>query len=94
MNHLTIWQLADFARGLGDDHGRSGIDAHLAGCPRCERVVRVLSAVAFTARAEAGYEPPEHVIRYARALYSLHKPESAGLTRLIGKLVFDTGSRR
>lgn len=91
MKHLTIWQLADFARGLGDDRMRSDIEAHVLGCSRCERVVRVLGAVAVTARAEAAFEPPDHVIRYARALYSLHKPEAVGLTRLIGRLVHDTG---
>jgi len=91
MKHFTIWQLADFARGLGDDTTRLAVETHLsAGCSRCERVVTVLHDVSLVARTEASYEPPTSAIRYARALYSLNRPETVSLPRLIGRLIQDT----
>jgi RNase P subunit RPR2 len=93
MKHFTVWQWTDFVRGLVEGEGaRSSMEAHLSSrCPRCERIVNVLRAVTVTARAEAGYEPPERAIRYARAIYSLYQPEKISLPRLIARLVFDSG---
>jgi len=91
MKHFNIWQLADFARGLGDDATTLAVQTHLAsGCSRCERSVKTMKGVALVARAGIGSEPPDSVLRYARALYSLNKPEKAGLPRLIGRLIQDT----
>jgi len=92
MKHFSIWQWTDFARGLVEDQAaRSTMETHLSSCRRCERLVNVLRAVAVTARADAGYEPPERAIRYARALYSLYGPEKVSLPRLIARLVYDSG---
>lgn len=91
MKHFTIWQLADFARGLGDETARVAVQTHLSsGCSRCERAVTVMQGVALVAGAEANNEPPESVIRYARALYSINRPETVSLPRLIGRLLRDT----
>ena len=68
------------------------METHLsAGCPRCERIVNVLRGVAVAACAEANYEPPERAIRYARAIYSLSRPERVSFPRLIARLVYDSG---
>jgi len=93
MKHFTIWQWTDFARGLVDvGAARSAMETHLSSpCPRCQRIVNVLRAVAATARAEAGYEPPERAIRYAQAIYSLYGPEKISFPRLIARLVYDSG---
>ena len=92
MKHFTIWQLTDLARGLVEaGPARSAMETHLLGCPRCEHVVSVLRGVTTTARSEAGYEPPERAIRYARAIYSLYRPEKISFPRLIARLVFDSG---
>jgi anti-sigma factor RsiW len=91
MKHFSIWQWTDYVRVLGDDVTRSAMDAHLtSGCARCQRTVNVLRGVASTARDEADYEPPEHAIRYAQAIYSLSRPEKASLPRLIARLVHDS----
>src|SRR5204863_8914803 len=89
---LTLVRWTDLARGLVDARpARSAMEAHLPGCPRCERVVSMLRGVRTTARAEAGYEPPERAIRYARAIYSLYGPEKISFPRLIARLVYDSG---
>ena len=55
-----------------------------------QRIVNVLRGVAATARGEADYEPPEHAIRYAQAIYSLYRPESVSFPRLVARLVHDS----
>jgi hypothetical protein len=92
MKHPTIWQWTDFARGMVEGSARSAMEAHLSSrCSHCERIVNVMHGVAVTARAEAAYEPPDHAIRYARAIYSLNRPESFSFPRLIARLVHDSG---
>jgi len=91
MKHFTIWDWADFSRGVVDERVRAAMQAHLSsGCPRCERTVCVLSGVSAAARGEAQYEPPDRAMRYAKALYSLHRPEKTGFARLVGRLVHDS----
>ena len=91
MKHFGIWQWVDFIRDLGDVEARSAMASHLSSpCPRCQRIVNVLRRVAVTARGEFDYQPPEHVIRYAQAIYSLQRPEKASLTRLVARLVHDS----
>jgi hypothetical protein len=91
MKHFTIWDWVDFARGVVDQTVRLAMQAHLSsGCSQCERTVRVLRGVSTVARGEAQYDPPERAMRYARALYSLHRPEKVGLARLVGRLIHDS----
>ena len=91
MNHFTIWDWADFARGVADEAARAAMQAHQSsGCSRCEHTVQMLRGVNAAARAESQYEPPDRVMRYARALYSLHRPEKVGFAKLVGRLVHDT----
>ena len=91
MKHFDIWEWADYARGLAGDNQRSAMDAHLSsGCARCARTAGTFRSVAATAGGEAGHEPPEHAIRYAQAVYSLFRPETTSLPRLIARLVHDS----
>jgi hypothetical protein len=91
MKHFNIWQWSDYARVLADEVTRSAMETHLsAGCARCQRIVSVLRGVDSLARGEAGYEPPEHAIRCAQAIYSLSRPEKVGFPRLIARLVHDS----
>jgi hypothetical protein len=91
MNHFTIWDWADFARGMANDTATAAMQAHLSsGCSRCERSVRVLRGVSAAARGEGQHEPPDRAMRYAKALFSLHRPEKVGFARLVGRLVHDS----
>ena len=90
MRHFDIWQWTDYARGLVAGVDRSPMDAHLfSGCQRCQRTVNVLRGVAAAARGETG-PPPEHAIRYAQAICSLHRPEKISFPRWVARLVHDT----
>jgi len=91
MKHFSIWQWVDYARGLSDAGDRAAMDAHLAsGCARCARTARTFRTVTAIAGGEAGNEPPEHTIRYAQAVYSLFRPETPSLPRLLARLVHDS----
>jgi hypothetical protein len=92
MTHFTAWEWTDFVTETGDPAAHSAMHAHLAGCARCQRTVDVLRTVADLAQRESAYAPPDHAIRYARALYSLYRPEKSGLTRLIAQLMHDSAS--
>jgi len=91
MNHFSVWQWADFVRGLGEGTARSAMETHLSsGCSRCQRTVDLLRGIAVAARGEADYEPPEYVIRGAKAIYSQRRPETISFPRLLARLVFDS----
>lgn len=92
MTHYTAWEWADFVRSTAEPGVHFAMNAHLADCSRCRRTVQVLRTVADLAQREIEYEPPEHAIRYAQAIYSLYRPEKSGLARLIAQLMHDTAS--
>ena len=88
MNHFDIHQWADFARGLGSTTDRAAMQAHVSsGCARCRTSLDLMHRVAVTARADGQYEPPEHVVRWAKALGSLRRPQRSRVSRLIAHLV-------
>jgi hypothetical protein len=91
MKHFDIWQWADYARGLSAEVDRAAMDAHLSsGCARCALTASTFHSVTAIASGEAGNEPPEHAIRYAKAVYSLLRPETTSLPRLLARLVHDS----
>jgi hypothetical protein len=91
MKHFNIWQWADYARGLAGGVDRSAMDAHLAsGCARCARTASTFRSVAAIAGGEARHEPPDHAIRCAQAIYSLFRPETTSLPRMLARLVHDS----
>jgi hypothetical protein len=91
MKHFNIWQWADYARGLSAAPERAAMDAHLSsGCARCARTASTFRRVTALAGLEPGNEPPEHAIRYAKAVYSLFRPETTSLPRLLARLVHDS----
>lgn len=90
MAHFDSGHWADFVRGLGDETTRSAMQSHLSsGCASCQRTVETLRGVAAAARADLDAAPPEYVVRYAHAVYSLARPETK-LARLVARLVHDS----
>ena len=94
MNHFDIHQWADFARGLGSTTDRAAMQAHVSsGCARCRTSLDLMHRVAVTARADGQYEPPEHVVRWAKespetvpaAIW--RRPQRSRVSRLIAHLV-------
>jgi hypothetical protein len=91
MKHFSIWQWADYVRGLGEGGIRPAMDAHLlSGCSRCGPIVDVLRGVAVTAQEERNFEPSEQVVRNAQAIYALHTRQSEGWPRLVARLIHDS----
>jgi anti-sigma factor RsiW len=91
MKHFNICEWADYVRGLASDVQRSAMDAHLSsGCSRCARTASTFRSVTAIAGGEAGLEPPDHAVRYAQAAYSLFRPETTSLPRLLARLVHDS----
>jgi len=88
MKHFDIVQWTDFARGVAPHDDRAAMETHLAsGCARCRETFDVVRRVVLATRADSRYEPPEHVVRCAKAIGSLMLPSKSGLSRLIGRLV-------
>lgn len=91
MKHFTVWQGVDFARGVASSTDRLAMEAHLAsGCARCHRLVTTMQRMTVIARTEAESEPPVSAMRYAKALFSLHRPEPSGVARVIARLIHDS----
>lgn len=91
MKHFDNWQWADFVRGLGDASTRSMMQSHLSsGCAGCRKTADTLLAVVGEARADAEYAPPEAVLRSAHAIYTIVRPETFSLVRLVARLVRDS----
>ena len=92
MKHFTAWEWTDFVGGVDDSEVHALMQAHLTGCPRCQRTVEVLRGVSELAQRESAYEPPDHAMRYAQAIYSMYRPEKSGLARLVAQLMHDSAS--
>jgi hypothetical protein len=91
MKHHDLGQWVDFVRGVVSEAGRIDMEAHLISCRQCGQMVERLRWAASTARADADREPPAPLIRWARALYGLHRPERVGrLPRLVARLLHDS----
>lgn len=90
MSHFDIVQWIDFVRGVAAPELEADMRAHLAhGCAACEALMRRMDAVATAARPDANLEPPDHLVRFAVAAFSLHKPErTLSLPALAARLVF------
>ena len=69
MKHFTIWEWVDFVSSTAESGLQAAMGTHLAGCAKCQGMVATLTAVADVSRRESLYEPPDHAVRYAQALY-------------------------
>jgi hypothetical protein len=86
MRHFAIEQWVDLARGTSSDADRAAMESHLAsGCARCHEVVAVLKGMTVIARAEKDCEPPESVVRLAKAAYRPPQHE-----RLVARIMYDS----
>jgi hypothetical protein len=90
--HYESGQWIDFARGLLSRNEREAMQAHLdAGCTPCNETAAFFSDVARRAKADAAYQVPAYAVQYARAIYSLQRPEEVRLLpRTMARLVYDS----
>ena len=91
MRHFDISDWADFARGTATDADRAAMDAHLtAGCRRCNATLAFVKRVASATRADSLYGPPDSVVRCAKAIGTMLRPQRVPVSRLVARLVYDS----
>jgi hypothetical protein len=91
MNHFDITQWTDFARGVTPDADRGVMEVHVvSGCARCRETLNLVKRVVESARIDHAYDPPEHVVRCAKALSALLSPKRSDVSTLIARLVYDS----
>jgi hypothetical protein len=91
MRHFDISDWADFARGTATDANRGAMEAHLtAGCRRCNAILAFVKRVVSATRADSLYSPPESVVRCAKAIGTMLRPQRVPVSRLLGRLVYDS----
>jgi hypothetical protein len=91
MAHFSSQDWIDFARNLASPQDAAAMKTHLqSGCESCAKEKATWSKMATFAKAEAQFEPPEHVVNMAKALVQARRPEKALRLREIAELVFDS----
>ncbi len=90
--HFSEGDWVDFARQQVGGERVDRLERHLGtGCRPCRQTLRVWQTVLGLATQEASYQPPEGVVRQARAVFAFRRPQ--GLLERIGSsasLVFDS----
>lgn len=91
MKHYTTEEWIDFINKVTTSSSQLEMEEHLkAGCRRCQEDVSRWQRVQRAAGVEASYQPPNEVVRIAKAAFSV-----SGLTRERGasegiKILFDS----
>jgi len=91
MKHFDISDWADFARGTATEADREAMETHLtAGCRRCNATLAFVNRVVTSTRADGLYDPPESVVRCAKAIGTMLRPQRVPVSRLVARLVYDS----
>jgi hypothetical protein len=91
MKHFDISDWTDFARGITADINRSAMEAHVkSGCRRCRKTLELVERLVASTRADSRYDPPEPVVRCAKAISFLLRPQRSTVSRLVARLVYDS----
>jgi hypothetical protein len=95
MNHFESTEWLDLARGAASPDVESKMRKHLeSGCSKCSEIVAEMNKIAQMSKREASYEPPQAVIRTAKALMGVQK--LAGVPRgerHVLQILFDSASQ-
>jgi len=91
MKHFDITHWTDFARGVAADADRTVMEAHVSsGCRRCRATLDLVQRVVTSTQADGRYEPSEPVVRCAKAISALLRPQGSTVSRLILRLAYDS----
>ena len=92
MKHFDISQWTDFAREVVTGADRAAMETHLSslGCDRCRATLDLVRRVVAVARAAGRYTPPEYVVRCAKAISALQRPQRTRFPGLVARLVYDS----
>jgi hypothetical protein len=87
--HFEINDWADFVRGAVDAAREREMRLHLeTGCRRCAELCDAVRRISQLAKRDAEYEPPEAIVRIARALFDRRKSED--VLSIVSSLLFDS----
>jgi hypothetical protein len=92
MKHFTTEEWVDFANELVGVSQRKKMDQHLEeGCLQCKKTLSLWQRVRQTAKSAAGFQPPEHAVRIAKAGFTAARLDgkSARLPGLV-EVLFDS----
>lgn len=92
MKHYGIAQWVDYTRGLVPAMDGSAMQRHLTeGCSECQELVGFCSKVSNICRDMAAISVPEWVVRSARAIFPVRRPETPRrVLRIPVELIFDS----
>ena len=91
MKHFDISDWTDFARGVTAAADRAVMEAHVtSGCRRCRTTLAFVERLVASTRADSRYGPPEPVVRCAKAISALLRPQRSPVSRLVARLVYDS----
>ena len=87
-DHSTLEEWAEFVRGQVQPDARARMERHLQqGCSDCARTLELWTGVLNAASKEAAFEPPDNVLRCAKALYGAFPPDKrSGLNLRVARL--------
>jgi hypothetical protein len=92
MQHYSLEEWADFARGVAGDAKKKTMQTHLeTGCKQCSKTAALWQRVNVTALRESTYVPPDVAVRSVKGLGAIHGigQGSKATSRLAG-LLFDS----
>jgi len=91
MKHFDISDWTDYARGTATEPNRAAMEAHVnAGCRGCHATLAFVNRVVASTRTDGLYNPPESVVRCAKALGAMLRPQRIPVSRLVARLVYDS----
>ena len=92
MKHYDINEWTDFVRRVGETSKREDMSQHLAtGCKKCGGVVSFLEKLVTVTRSDT-VKVPDQLVRNAKVLFAMSKPEKISMASTVAKLIFDSFS--
>lgn len=87
-DHFRLEEWAEFVRGQVRPEDRARMERHLQqGCSDCARTLQLWRGVIDAASREAAFEPPDNVLRCAKALFNAFPPDkTSGLNLRVARL--------
>jgi hypothetical protein len=77
MAHFDAASCADFVRGTLGPRQHKAMERHVVTCRSCAATVGWLREIAEAAAIDQESEPPAHLVRHARALFTVRRRRTA-----------------